>query len=189
MLYLVRVKQLSWVARIVKAEDYYAAKAQAAEVRKEKRKFEEQRHALKVCAIRQAHLREEKSKLKDMGSELNKVEGQLAEIEMENEKLRQSKLLSDRKVHDLQMENTEMSARLANLSELVATSEQFIEQLEDEKVELNNTIANQEIKIASLERKLNKLKAKLRAAEVKAGISEDAILNHNLYELEIGYDD
>jgi hypothetical protein len=45
-------KKLSWSARVVSIEDYQAAKEQAMEVQKERRKFELQRHAFRRQAIR-----------------------------------------------------------------------------------------------------------------------------------------
>ena len=184
-----RIKQLTWVARIVKAEDYYAAKAQAAEVRKEKRKFEEQRHAIKVCAIRQSHLREDKSKLKDLGSELNRLEEELEQKNIENEKLKHSKAFSDRRIYDLEVENMELLEKISKLSSLVGESEAFIEQIEDEKVELNNTIAAYDLKCQSYERKIAKLKGKVKATEALLNASEDVVLNYKLCECEYDYDD
>lgn len=177
------------MARIVKAEDYYAAKAQAAEVRKEKRKFEEQRHAIKVCAIRQSYLREDKTKIKDLGSELNKLEAQLETKMIENEKLLHDKSFSDRRIYDLEVENMELLEKITKLSQLVSETERFIETLEDDKEEMNNTIAGFELKSQSYERKIAKLKSKVKAAEAQLNNQDDILLNHKLCEREYDYDD
>lgn len=51
---IVHAKQLSWVSKVVTAEEYHSAKTQALECQREKKRFEQQRHAFHRSAVRQA---------------------------------------------------------------------------------------------------------------------------------------
>lgn len=44
LLFVVRTKQLTWSARVVSVEQYHTAKAQALDVQRERKRFEQQRY-------------------------------------------------------------------------------------------------------------------------------------------------
>jgi hypothetical protein len=48
----VRTKQLAWSVRVVSAEQFHTAKAQALDCQRERRRFEQQRFAVQRCAAR-----------------------------------------------------------------------------------------------------------------------------------------
>jgi hypothetical protein len=48
----VRTKQLAWSVRVVSAEQFHTAKAQALGCQRERRRFEQQRFAVQRCAAR-----------------------------------------------------------------------------------------------------------------------------------------
>lgn len=93
-----RSKQLFWAARVVSSEDYHTAKAQALEIQREKKKFEDQRHALRRCAVNHAtllsgviqnssvvseHAQEEKRRVLDLEDEVLKLQREIEEFQLD----------------------------------------------------------------------------------------------------------
>lgn len=122
-----RTKQLSWRAKVVPAEDYHSAHASAMEVQREKRKFEEQRHALKRSALRHASLIAGLT-LETVGSSVVSEQDQEEKLrfhEMEDEmlKLRQE-------VSDFQLDIETANKELEEMEEAKAHADEVREQMQ-----------------------------------------------------------
>lgn len=101
-----RTKQLLWSARVVQENEYQLARAQALEIQREKKKFEDQRHALRRCAVNHVailsgailntsivsdHAQEEKMRIRELQNEIidlnNHIHQYQLEIEAGNQEL------------------------------------------------------------------------------------------------------
>lgn len=183
-----RTKQLTWVARIVKMEDYHAAKAQASEVRKEKKRFEDKRHNIKMAAIRHTHIRDDKTKLMNLSSEIQKIEERLRQSELENAEMKRVKQYSDRKIEHLESENLELVEKVESIYRLVTSSEVYISTLEGEKHDLQAQVADWELRCEALDDKVNILLINLTKCQNESNSYVDSFLSRKLVERNFDID-
>ena len=182
ILCLVRTKQLTWVARVVKDKDYHQSRAQALEIQREKKKFEDQRHALRRCSITHAALlsgvivnpsivseqaHEEKLKIKDLENEIASLKNSV----------RQYQLDCENGQNELESLEEEIS-KLHNSKHLINESWQFsVKQLEAVQSDLKTALAeisnfksNEKVlksTVDELERRVEKMTDELKASEIR----------------------
>jgi chromosome segregation ATPase len=98
--FVVRTKQLTWSARVVQESEYQLARAQALEIQREKKKFEDQRHALRRCAVSHTailsgailntsivsdHAHEEKMRIRELEDEIINLNNHIHQYQLEIE--------------------------------------------------------------------------------------------------------
>lgn len=161
-----RVKNLNWSARVLSIEEYHSAKTQALECQREKKRFEQQRIAMKRCCTRRAarlagvifgssvlpeHEEIERIHIKDMENEIRQLNSQVQTLLVDLEKSEEmiNELTQQRDTAQESLERISDSWNFS-VSQLDQKNEEYKE-LQNQLEDLNNINIEQEKEIVELD--------------------------------------